>query len=170
MLVENAKLIANMKKHIKNTVSEFKGKKYWFQNNVDCYYETVAFTPETPIYSRFMTITFDPKKFSFNELSQPDMLMRYFKNALFEVRHLIVGKPVIVAEFMKSGVLHFHMNYQCDSLFDHQHFKMRMKFYFALNLRNEYCIHDRHFNDGGNIYIRKSNTKNPNKEYFTFKE
>lgn len=175
-LVEHERSIQTLKKYIKKSVNYFSGHKRWLTTNPSEHYDEILFTPE-PHYEeihlpagrrwryRFMTITFDPKKFSFNELTQPDKLDNYVKNVLLNVKELFDGNIILVREYHKSGVPHYHLNYtplNPDAL---EHLILRMRYYFSSGLINKYCIHDRIFNEGGTIYMQKYA-----KTYFQFKQ
>jgi hypothetical protein len=164
-LVEHERSIQTLKKYIKKSVNYFSGHKRWLTITPIDQYEERMFTPAgTPWRYRFMTITFDPKKFSFNELTQPHMLDNYVKNVLLNVKELFDGNIILVREYHKSGVPHYHLNYtplNPDALV---HLILRMRYYFSSTLQNRYCIHDRIFNDGGTIYMKKANDS-----YFQFK-
>ncbi len=165
LIVEQAKAIAKLKKTIQKTTPHFKGIKSWLRNEVEDQFENIEFSDSTPIYTRFITITFDPRKFTFNELTQPKLLINYIKNALLDLKNLFKQKPICIIEYMKSGVVHAHVNYECSSVLESTTLLLRLKYFFSDSLRNRNAIHDRYFNEGGNVYLRKSNT-----HYFTFKE
>lgn len=166
LIVENAKAINKLKKHIKATVPHFKGAKSIWLHKEDIIneYDQLPFLPETVYKYRFLTITFDPRKFSFNELTQPKLLINYALNALFDLRNLFKGKPIIIIEYHKSGIPHFHINYDVEGQLELSTLILRLKYFFSENLRNKICIHDRVFNEYGKNYMRKSN-----ETYFTFK-
>lgn len=166
IIVEQAQAVAKLKKHIQ-AVPYFQGKKEWIRKDpefIQNHYHQIEFNSMTPYQYRFMTITFDPKKFSFNELTQPDILLTYFFKALHSLKNLFKENPIIIVEYHKTGIPHIHMNYSTHGPLEHATLELRMRYYFSKTLRNKRCIHDRIFNDGGKQYITKSNT-----HYYTFK-
>lgn len=163
LIVDDARQIAKLKKHIKSTVPHFKGLKKWLSSNPEGF-GLHDFSEIKEWRSRFLTITFSPKKFSFNELTQPQKLINYALNCIYSLKNLFKDNPYIVVEYHKSGIPHIHLNYSCVSVLEHSTLILRLQYYFAENLRNKKCIHDRMFNDGGINYIQKSN-----KQYYTFK-
>lgn len=172
VIVENAKQVNKLRTHIKSTVPYFKGIKKWLDNDITPEYETYDFNTlkeegirDVPIHQyRFLTITFDPKKFSYNELTQPVKLINYLKNALFSLKNLFKVKPIIIVEYHKSGIPHFHINYTVNGPLEHSTLILRLQYYFSESLRNRKCIHDRVYNTHGLNYMEKSN-----KTFFTFK-
>lgn len=164
IVVENAKKMAELKKHIKYTVPHFKGIKKWLTESVSEKYVSKGFNNEMKWNYRFMTLTFDPKKFSKNELSQPIQCITYALNAIYDVRHLFTANPIVVIEYHKSGIPHVHFNYSVKGPLEHATLILRMRYFFAQDLRNTKAVHDRIFNEGGIAYITKSNT-----DYYTFK-
>jgi len=176
IIVHDALALNRLKSHIKKAVPHFKGIKKWLIESIDEVYEDKNFddlfngksSPSQDgmtFRNRFLTITFDPKKFTFNELTQPEKLIRYAKNALNDLKNLFKGKPIIIIEYHKSGIPHIHMNYECASPLEHSTLILRLKYFFSESLRNRNCIHDRVFNNGGIEYMKKAN-----KTYFTFKD
>lgn len=162
IIVEDAKAIAKLKKHITNTVPHFKGIKNWLSLEPEGF-QLQSFNDTTEWQYRFLTITFSPKKFTFNELTQPQKLINYALNALKDLQNLFKGKPLIVIEYHKSGIPHVHLNYSTETPLEHSTLQLRLQYYFAESLRNKRCIHDRIFNEGGKQYITKSNS-----QYYTF--
>ena len=158
-IVDNAHAMALLRKNIKNCVPEFRGKSSFFSDVPSGRFD------EKPINKlewfpmlrgRFMTITFDPKKFSPNELSQPSKLHNYILNILWELRFLFSKNIILVREFHKSGIPHYHLNYECKGVMEHATLILRMRYYCANNLNNRHCIHDRPANDGAKEYLTKS--------------
>ena len=164
LIVEHAKSIANLKKTIQRATPHFKGIKSWLYKDVDDQFENVKFSDSTNYQTRFLTITFDPQKFTFNELTQPLLLTNYLKNSLLDLKTLFKQSPICIIEYHKSGVLHAHINYECNDVLSHTTLLLRLKYYFSATLRNKHAIHDRHFNQGGIQYITKDN-----QTYFTIK-
>lgn len=164
IILENHKKIMEIKKHIKIAAPLFKGNKKWFKQSFNDNFVEIDFDKSTDYQYRFLTITFDPKKFTFNQLTNPQELINYGLNAIYELRYLFNKNPLIVVEYHKSGIPHFHMNYSVDGPLEHMTLILRLKYYFSKDLRTKHCIHDRIFNDFGIKYIKKSNSK-----YFTFK-
>lgn len=164
-LVQQARAIIALKKHIKLCVPHFKGKSTWLNDYSDNYVEK-PLSDLTPIdYNyRFMTLTFDPAKFSYNELTQPNKLHNYILNALYDIRHLFSNNIILVREYHKSGVPHYHLNYTTHDENTLIHLKLRMQYYLAKSLRNRHAVHDRIFNAGGVGYLKKANT-----HYYAFK-
>lgn len=163
IIVEDARAINKLRATIKKAVPHFKGIKKWLIENIDEEYQTAPLMGVTHQY-RFLTITFDPRKFTFNELTQPDKLVRYAKNALFDLKNLFKQKPYIIVEYHKSGIPHLHINYECYGPLEHATLILRLKYYFSESLRNKRCIHDRMANETCINYMKKANS-----EYFTFK-
>lgn len=155
-VVAQAKRIVALKKYITLSVPHFKGKTKWLNNPI-VYQQYVlqSWSSEMQWKYRFMTITFDPKKFSFNELTSPNQLENYILSALNEVKHLLRGNIILVREYHKSGIPHYHMNYDTYDSDTLEHLKLRMKYYFASSLRNTKAVHDRIFNAEGVGYIQK---------------
>jgi len=162
VVVENAQAIAKLKKHISASVPDFKGSKKML-TKVNDNFEEQCFPAPSYNY-RFITITFDPKKFSFNELTQPELLHNYVLNVLWELRTLFSHNIILIREFHVSGIPHYHLNYSCQTPLDHSSLILRLRYYFANSLKNRKCIHDRVFNEGGKQYMEKSN-----KTYFKYK-
>lgn len=163
IIIDDARAIARVRKHIKYIVPSFTGKRTWLIQDVKDQYEFHTFDKAIWQY-RFMTVTFDPRKFSANELSQPYKLINYFQNAMLEMKNLLKGLPIIVMEFHKSGIPHFHINYSTEGVLELNSFILRMRYYFSKDLRTRATIHDRIFNDHGKDYIQKSNDA-----FFTYK-
>jgi hypothetical protein len=162
LLVDNAKHIAKLRKHIKTTVPHFKGLKKWLTSNVDKEYIWLPLNI-APLGYRFMTLTFDPKKFSFNELTQPQLLINYVRNCLLDLSNLFKAPPVIIIEYHKSGIPHFHLNYECNGVLEHNTLLLRLRYYLSDSLRNKSSVHDRIANEYCKNYMKKSN-----EQYFTF--
>lgn len=169
LVVDNAKAIAKLKKWIQTTVPDFKGQKMWlkpapqeFTTRIWCDCNLLGCNNKWN--NRFITITFDPKKFSFNELTQPDLLHNYVLNALWNLRNLFATNIKLVREYHKSGIPHYHLNYTCPDVASHATLKLRLRYYFTNTLKNTKAIHDRMFNDLGKQYIKKANTT-----FITFK-
>lgn len=155
LLVEDARKIAKLKKWIKSSVAHFKGKNSWFVVDNPNYNIVPIQWDEN--YYRFMTITFDPKKFSFRELADPNKLHNYVQNAIWDVKDLFKGNILLIREYHKSGVPHYHLCYNTYDTDTLNHLKLRMRYYFSAHLKNHKCIHDRVFNEGGKTYVRKAN-------------
>ena len=163
LIVEQGKAIAKLKQNITSTVPHFKGIKKWLKKNVDEYYSSFAFS-EFKQQQRFLTITYDPRKFSFNELTQPVLLINYLKNVLLDLQNLFKEKPNIIIEYHKTGIPHCHINYTCNSVLEHATLILRLRYYFSESLRNKKCIHDRMANENCYNYMIKANA-----EYFSIK-
>lgn len=164
-ILEDAKKLTHLKKWIKTCVPHFKGNSKWLTTDRSTEYKSKLFSitssgpapDSTDVWKyRFLTITFDPKKFSFNEMTQPDKLHNYTLNALLELKVLFDGNIILIREYHKSGVPHYHLNYTPVSSDAIQHIILRLKYYFAATLNNKHSIHDRIFNAGGYQYITKS--------------
>jgi len=158
-IVDNARQMALLRKNIKNCVPEFRGKSSFFSDIPSGRFDekSIKNIDSLPtLRGRFMTITFDPKKFSPNELSQPSKLHNYILNILWELRFLFSKNIILVREFHKSGIPHYHMNYECKGVMEHATLILRMRYYCANNLNNRHCIHDRPANDGAKQYLTKS--------------
>jgi len=164
-LVEQARAIVALKKHIKMCIPHFQGKQSWLKYNPKYEYKELLLSDLNPIdYNyRFMTLTFDPAKFSYNELTQPEKLHNYMLNALYDIRHLFTRNIILVREYHKSGVPHYHLNYTTHDTNTLIHLKLRMQYYLAKSLRNKFAVHDRIFNAGGIEYLKKANDT-----YFAF--
>lgn len=164
----DARKIAHLKKWIRTCVQHFKGQSKWLTTDVASEYKSKLFlnNSDSPAPAgddvwkyRFITITFDPKKFSFNELSRPEWLHNYTLNALLELKVLFDGNIILVREYHQSGVPHYHLNYTpvtSDAIY---HINLRLRYYFSATLQNKHCIHDRIFNAGGYKYITKASGK-----------
>lgn len=163
IIVENAKTIAALRKHIQVSAPQFKGISKWFDQPLEDKYVIKQFDSSTLFKYRFITITFDPHKFTLNQLTQPVSLIRYALNALYDLRYLFKDNPIIVVEYHKSGIPHLHINYNINTPLEHATLLLRLRYYFSKDLRNKRCIHDRIFNEGGQSYIQKSN-----QQYYTF--
>lgn len=157
IVIENHNAMLKLQKFIKITVPEFRGKKRFLSDDPSGKYHEKPFSTGSTCNQRFMTITFDPRKFSMNELSQPNLLHKYVLNALYELRNLFSKNIILVREYHKSGIPHYHMNYSTSSVLSHACLILRMRYYFAKSLNNRTAIHDRMFNDGGMAYMKKSN-------------
>lgn len=166
LIVENAKKIAELKKYIKISAPHYKGNKQkWFSQDFRKNFEEVQFSQNTEYFYRFMTLTFDPRKFSFDELTSPEKLLNYVFNSIYDLKNLFEKNPIIVIEYHKSGIPHIHMNYSVRGPFEHSCLMLRLKYYLAKDLRNRHAVNDRIFNEGGIKYLQKSNTT-----YFRFKQ
>lgn len=162
IVVDDARAIAKLKRTIKSSCPEYKGKqKEWF-NKVPLFLEDKNKHLSSDQYKqlkeygyRFTTITFDPKKFSLNELIHPDKLINYIGNALEELKPFYT-KCFLTYELTKMGIVHAHINYSCDSVLTHTTLQLRLKYYFAKHLNNKHAIHDRVFNEYGVNYMIKS--------------
>lgn len=163
LVVEQYKVMLSLRKNIQIMAPNFRGKTTFFLDVPSGKFEEKLFFEGMNWNTRFLTITFDPKKFGPNELSQPSRLHNYVLNALFELRNLFSKNIILIREFHKSGIPHYHMNYQCNDICSHAHLLIRLRYYFAKTLKNKRCIHDRYFNEGGKAYIMKTN-----KSFFTF--
>lgn len=166
LVIEDAHAIAKLKKTIKSACPTFKGKnKQWFDSiplfmedkSKHISYDAYAKLNQDQYGYRFTTITFDPKKFSMTELINPTKLINYIGNALEDLKELYT-KCYLTYEVTKMGIVHAHINYTCDSVLTHTTFQLRLKYYFANDLRNRHAIHDRIFNDNGINYMTKSGT------------
>lgn len=168
LIVENARAVAKLKKHIVNTVPEFRGKTAWLkENGIQDKYIEVPITESKTLfnyltkdtdYAKFLTMTFDPKKFSFNELSQPILLDNYIKNCIWNLRYLFKGKNIIlVREYHQSGIPHYHMIFVPTGLLEQSTIVLRMKYYLSKTLSNKRSVHIRHANEYATNYISKSN-------------
>ena len=164
-LVQQARAIIALKKHIKMCIPHFQGKQSWLSYNPKYEYKELLLSDLNPInYNyRFMTLTFDPAKFSYNELTQPVKLHNYMLNALYDIRHLFKGNIILIREYHKTGVPHYHLNYSTHDENTLIHLKLRMQYYLAKSLRNRHAVHDRIFNAGGIEYLKKANDT-----YFAF--
>lgn len=161
IIVENAKAIAKLKKTIVATPT-YRGSSQFFKIKNTSFGKR-KFSEDEPFYSRFLTITFDPKKFTFAQLTNTELMINYTLNALWSIRQLFKHNIKLVFEFHKSGLLHCHINYECEDVFNHMSLLLRLRYYFSKSLKNKHCIHDRIFNDGGKQYISKAN-----EEYYYF--
>lgn len=155
-VVLDAKQIARIRKSIPMATKDFKGVKGWLIQDPPLY-EVCKFKNDTEWKYRFMTITFDPKKFSFKELCDIHSLTRYTMHALYSIKDYFDGNIILIREYHNSGVPHFHLNYSVPDQFCHNHVLLRMKYYFQQHLNNKHCIHDRIFNEGGKQYMQKAN-------------
>lgn len=159
-VVAQAKKVAALKKFIKSTVPFFRGKQSWLVRDPSVLeYKKLKLSDLTAndYNYRFMTLTFDPKKFSANELSDPRKLHCYMLNALLEVQYLFAKNIILIREYHKSGIPHYHLNYTPKDTDCLEHLKVRMRYYLCNNLYNKYGIHDRIFNNGGIEYLKKAN-------------
>jgi len=166
VLLDNHHAMVKLQKFIKMAVPDFRGKKSFLSDDPSGkFHENVFKKGINPMTwnQRFMTITFDPRKFSINELSQPKVLHKYMLNALWELRNLFSKNIILVREYHKSGIPHYHLNYSCHDIHAHMCLLLRMRYYFAKSLQNRSAMHDRMFNDGGVEYMTKSATT-----YFIF--
>lgn len=158
IIVENAQKMAQLKKHIKISAPQFKGITKWFTQDISGLFVERLFDTSTNWQYRFMTVTFDPKKFTLNQLTNPIELINYGLNAIYDLRYLFKQNPLIIIEYHKSGIPHFHINYEVNGVLELATLKLRMQYYFSKDLRNKRAIHDRVFNEGGHQYMQKSNT------------
>lgn len=167
VIVENAKKMAQIKKHIKITAPHFKGHQIYFTRDISGLFVERKFDTSTNWQYRFMTVTFDPKKF-FNsktpKIVDPLALIKYFFNCIYDLRNLFKENPLIIIEYHKTGIPHFHINYTVNGPLELATLKLRMQYYFSKDLRNKRAIHDRLFNEGGHQYMQKSNVS-----YYQFK-
>lgn len=164
IIVEDAKRMAQLKKHIKLTAPHFKGKTWMFYQDTSGLFVERKFDTSTNWQYRFMTITCDQIKFTLYQLSQPKLIITYFFNCLYELRNLFKENPIVIIEYHKSGIPHFHINYSVNGPLELATLKLRFRYYFAKDLRNKAAVHDRIFNEGGPQYMQKSNTT-----YYQFK-
>lgn len=165
IIVDDARAIAKLKKTIKSSTPEYKGKnKQWF-SQVPMFMEDKAKHLSHDAYTklpaeqygyRFTTITFDPKKFSLEELVSPQKLINFIGNVLEELKPFYT-KMYLTYELTRLGIVHAHINYTCDSVLAHATFQLRLKYYFAKDLRNRHAIHDRIFNSNGIDYMTNKN-------------
>lgn len=158
MIVENAHSMSKLRKYITSIIPHFKGKSSFFLDGISGNFVEKSLNHDMNWNQRFLTITFDPRKFSANELSQPLKLHNYILNALYEIKFVFQKNIILIREFHKSGIPHYHLNYSCATPLDHACLILRLKYYFAKDLRNRNCIHDRYFNNGGITYMKKANT------------
>lgn len=163
-IVYNAQQLAKLKKHIEVAAPTFKGNMKWFNTDISGLFVERMFDTSTNYHYRFMTITFDPKKFTFNQLTDVPGLLRYFFNCIYNLKNLFKENPIIILEFHKSGIPHFHMNYSVNGPLELNTLILRMQYYFSKDLRTKHAIHDRIFNEYGQKYMQKANTK-----YYQFK-
>lgn len=164
IIVENAKKMAQLKKHIKVSAPQFKGHLKWFTQDISGLFVERLFDTSTNWQYRFMTVTFDPKKLTKLQQIDPIGLIRYAFNAIYSIRNLYKENPIIIIEYHKSGLPHFHINYTVNGPLELATLKLRMQYYFSNDLRNKRAIHDRIFNEGGHQYMQKSNIS-----YYQFK-
>lgn len=157
IIVEHARAMAKLRHYLKQTTPYFRGKSSYFSDVPSGIFEEKCFFQGMKWNTRFCTITFDPKKFSVNELTQPIKLHNYTLNCIADLKHLFSKNIILIREYHKSGVPHYHLNYECASVHEHAHLILRLRYYFSKDLKNKRCIHDRYFNDGGIQYMRKSN-------------
>lgn len=162
LVVEQANAISKLKRVIQCTPT-YKGSQKFFEKPPNNVFREREFSESTQYYTRFMTITFDPKKFTFNQLTQPELLKNYVFNAIYNLYKLFKGNIRLIFEYHKSGILHTHLNYEAWDIHCHAHILLRLRYYFSKTLKNKSCIHDRIFNDGGIKYLQKSN-----KTYYEF--
>jgi len=164
-VVLDAKAVAKLRKSIPKATPHFKGLKGWLKEYDHSQWMLANFKDDTDYKYRFMTITFDPKKFSFKELANAPYLHSYVMNALLSIKSYFDGNIILVREYHANGIPHYHMNYSASDQVNHNHILIRMKYYFQQHLNNRHCIHDRIFNDGGKKYITKTN-----KTYYRFNQ
>lgn len=164
IILEKHNDIMELKKYIKIAAPHYKGNNKWFSYEIKDQFEERIFDLNTEYRYRFLTVTFDPKKFTFNQLTNPPELINYGLNCFYELRYLFKNNPIIVIEYHKSGIPHFHINYDVEGPLEHATLLLRLRYYFSKDLRTKHSIHDRIFNDIGINYIKKSNSK-----YLTFK-
>ncbi len=165
IIVQNAQAMAKLKKHIKISAPQFTGRSVWFETDSRQYFVERKFDESTLWRYRFITITFDPKKFTLNQLTQPIKLLQYAFNALYDLRFLFANNIRAVVEYHKSGIPHIHMNYDVRGPLEHATLLLRLRYYFSKDLRNRRAIHDRTFNEYGPGYMQKAN-----QTYFEFKQ
>lgn len=165
VIVDNAHAMAQLRKNIKGIIPNFRGKSSFFSDIPSGEFVENSLNSVVNWNQRFLTITFDPRKFSTNELTQPIKLHNYVLNALWELRFVFCKNIILIREFHKSGIPHYHLNYSCATPLDHACLLLRLKYYFAKDLRNRNCIHDRYFNNGGIEYMKKANYN-----YWTYAE
>lgn len=164
MIIENAEAMARLKKSIKCTTPTFKGKTQWFTQDISDRFIKMQFGPGTQWQYRFLTVTFDYRRFTLDQLTKPQELLNYFQNVIYDLRDLFSRNPIIILEYHKNGVPHFHLNYECEDPMKLTTLILRLRYYFQKDLRNNRPIHDRIFNEGGQTYMQKANTT-----YFQFK-
>jgi hypothetical protein len=157
LIVSNAQAMAKLKKTIKISAPQFTGRKEWFESNPYSNFVERKFDESTEWKSRFITITFDPRKFTLNQLTQPVKLLHYAFNALNDLKFVFSKNIIAVVEYHKSGIPHIHLNYEVKGPLEHATVILRLRYYFSKDLRNRRAIHDRVFNEGGTQYIKKSN-------------
>jgi len=164
-LVQQARDIVALRKHIKICVPHYQGKQTWLNYIPKCEYKELLLSDINPnnYNYRFMTLTFDPAKFSYNELTQPNKLHNYILNCLLDIKPLFSKNIILVREYHKSGVPHYHLNYSTHDNHTLIHLKLRLQYFLAKSLRNRHAVHDRIFNAGGVEYLKKANDT-----YFAF--
>lgn len=157
LIVSNAQAMAKLKKHIKISAPQFTGRSVWFDQNPYPNFIERKFDESTKWLTRFITITFDPRKFTLNQLTQPIRLLNYAFNALNDLKYVFQKNIIAVVEYHKSGVPHLHLNYDVRGPLEHATILLRLRYYFSKDLRNRNAIHDRMFNEGGIKYMQKAN-------------
>lgn len=165
IIVNDAKRMARIKKDIKQSAPHFKGNKEWFRKDISGKFVERQFDNSIDWQYRFLTVTIDPRKFTLAQLANPKCLIKYFFNAINDLRYLFKDNPNIIIEYQKNSIPHFHINYTVNGQLELATLKLRMQYYFSKDLRNQYCVHDRIFNEGGHQYMQKSN-----KTYFQFSD
>ena len=131
VIVENAKKMAQLKKHIKVSAPHFKGHKEWFTQDISGQFVERMFDNSTKWQYRFMTVTFDPKRFTTEQLINPIGLIHYGFNAIYDLRYLFKENPLIIIEYHKTGIPHFHINYTVNGPLELATLKLRMQYYFS---------------------------------------
>lgn len=167
IVIDDARQYAKLRNQIKIRVPDYKGKnpELFSAPKVDSFYNdgnralTFQQYIDLPEHGyRFTTITFDPKKFGFKTLCNPGKCVNFIVNVLEELKPLYT-KCYLIFELHKSGIVHAHINYTCQTTLDWATFQLRLKYYFANDLRNKHAIHDRIFNNIGLNYMVKEDSK-----------
>lgn len=165
MVVEQAQAMAKLKKSITGSVPHFKGLKKWLKQPTEDFIE-LDFSNNKIHYSKFITLTFDPKKFSLNELTQPTLLDNYIKNCLLDLQNLFKDKTImLVREFHKTGIPHYHLLCNFETPLEQNTCILRLRYFLSAKLTNKRSVHLRPANEYAINYISKSNTK-----YLNFKQ
>jgi len=166
IVIEDARQLAKLRKHIKINTPDYKGKSpelmedkdntFLRDENKKLSYERYRQLSEHGY--RFTTITFDPKKFGFEFMTNPKKQLNFIVNVLEKLKPLFT-KCYAIIELHKSKVLHCHINYTCPDVMTWATLQLRLKYYFAYDLRNKHAIDDRIFNSIGLDYMTKEDTK-----------
>lgn len=166
IVIDDARQLARLRQHIKINTPDYKGKNKELMDPKDGTFfsdgnNSLLFTDylQLPEHGyRFTTITFDPKKFGFEFMTNPKKQLNFIINVL-ELLKPLFTKCYLIVELHKSKVLHAHINYSCPDLLTWATLQLRLKYYFAYDLRNKHAIHDRIFNQIGLNYMVKDESK-----------